>query len=377
MAKVLDWKTSDDPRDVVHLAVQAIAEGHIVAVPGDCSYLLVAAGTHEQAVSQLSQLAQKQSPQERLTLMLRSSSELLDYFPTLPSPVRRFATKAWPGPIVFELTDSSDGSLLQCLPPSNVQLLKAADSGLFVSQASHPIVEQMTRLLAGPLVAIPAVHTSGQFIRELGDVSSDFYTLAIEDGESSAVGVPTLVRFVENQATIVKPGILPLDYLKSLSRWTILFVCTGNTCRSPMAQAMMNRKILDKFGKEFRREDLPIVAYSAGVAAYGGDPASPGASQAIKQYGASLESHSSSQLTKEMVDQADLILTMGARHKHAIASQWPSASGKIQMISPDSSEISDPFGGPLEVYQKCAQQLDQHTSYWIEKLRVSDLLQWS
>jgi len=84
----------------------------------------------------------------------------------------------------------------------------------------------------------------------------------------------------------------------------------------------------------------------------------------------------SSQLTREMVDHADIILTMGGRHKHVIVSQWPSAESKIHLISPEGAEITDPFGAPLDVYERCAQQLDQHTDYWINQLNVSDLIRW-
>ncbi len=111
MSKVIDWKSASDPRDVVHLAVQAIAEGHIVAVPSDCSYMLLASGLHQASVAQLSQLSQTgklQSP----AVMLRSPAELSDYFPDSPQAIKRFASKVWPGPISFDMAASSELSLL-------------------------------------------------------------------------------------------------------------------------------------------------------------------------------------------------------------------------------------------------------------------------
>jgi protein-tyrosine phosphatase len=376
MTKVIDWKNADDPRDVVHIAVQAVAEGHIVAVPGDCSYLLVGSGLHEKTVSQLAHIAQFDQNKHGVTLMLRSASELLDYFPSVSASIRRLAAKAWPGPITFDLKDSHPSSLLRCLDEKITQNLIQKNSKIRTSQPSHSVFEQMGKLLSGPLVAAPALDAKGNLARNLSQVSSDAYTIAIDDGDTDAVGLPTLVEFDNNEATISREGLLPLEYLKSLSRWTILFVCTGNTCRSPMAQAMMNRKIAEKFGSTTPKGELPIVAISAGVAAYGGEPSSPGASQAIKKYKTTLESHLSSQLTQEMVDHADIILTMGGRHRHVIVSQWPSAESKVHLISPEGAEITDPFGGPLDVYERCAQQLDQHTDYWINHLNVSDLIRW-
>ena len=124
MARVIDWKNADDPREVVHIAVQAVAEGHIVAVPGDCSYLLVGSGLHENAVSRLAQLAQSDKNQHGVTLMLRSAAELLDYFPAISPSIRRLAAKAWPGPITFDLKDSHESSLLRCLDAPVIQALR-------------------------------------------------------------------------------------------------------------------------------------------------------------------------------------------------------------------------------------------------------------
>ncbi|MCU0717304.1 MAG: Sua5/YciO/YrdC/YwlC family protein [Pirellula sp.] len=377
MVKQFDWKNTEDPRDVVHLAVQAVAEGHIVAVPGDCCYLLVGSGMQESAVDKLAHIASLDKNQHGLTLMLRSPSELLDYFPDLTSSIRRFASKVWPGPITIDLADSQPNSVLRCLNPEVVAKLTQPNQKLRTSQPYHPVFQQMGRLLAGPLVAAPATDSSGKLARTVESISSEAHAIAINDGETSEIGLPTLVEFEKNIASITREGIVTEDYLKGLSRITILFVCTGNTCRSPMASALMNRKIQERFADLFPGEQVPIVAYSAGVSAYGGDPASPGAIHAIQHYGTNLDAHSSSQLSQEMVEQADLILTMGSRHKHVIVSQWPSVANKVHMISPSGSEITDPFGGPYDVYERCAAQLDDYTNHWIEQLKLSDLILWN
>ncbi|XZE19005.1 Sua5/YciO/YrdC/YwlC family protein [Pirellulaceae bacterium SH449] len=376
MSKVIDWKSASDPRDVVHLAVQAIAEGHVVAVPSDCSYLLVASGLQKDSVAQLSQLAQtgrSQSP----SLVLRSPSELQDYFPSASPAIRRLASKVWPGPISFDFEAGQELSLLKQIEPGVLRDIQLENQKVRVSMPAHPLLDQLSRLLAGPLVSFPVLDSKGGLARKIEIVDSSLYTLAVDDGNSTIATAPTVLDFEGSKGRVLREGALPAEYLKMLSRWTVLFVCTGNTCRSPMAQAMMNRKIEEKFSKQFGARDLPIYAISAGVAAYGGDPASPGAQQAIKKYRASLDKHQSNQLTMELVDQADLILTMGSRHKHVIMSQWPAAGNKVQMISPDGSEIADPFGGPLEIYARCAEQLDQCTDYWIDRLNVSDLIEWS
>jgi protein-tyrosine phosphatase len=147
-----------------------------------------------------------------------------------------------------------------------------------------------------------------------------------------------------------------------------------------MAAALMRRKIATRFGGANRasssRSDVPIIACSAGVSAYGGDPASHGALQAIRSFQTSLDDHQSTQLHSGLVEQADLILAMGHKHRSIIVAQWPEAASKVHLIAADGGEISDPFGGSLEIYQKCAEQLDRHTSYWIEQLDTDAIIQW-
>jgi protein arginine phosphatase len=141
----------------------------------------------------------------------------------------------------------------------------------------------------------------------------------------------------------------------------VLFVCTGNTCRSPMAEAILKSKNLE--GIEVR---------SAGIFAATGSEASAHAQKVLDDFNIHHD-HQSSMLTKEAVDWADLILTMTVSHKAAILQQYPAASRKLFTLKEFSGEVYDydvvdPYGGNLAIYHETYHELERIINKIIEKL---------
>lgn len=127
----------------------------------------------------------------------------------------------------------------------------------------------------------------------------------------------------------------------------ILFVCTGNTCRSPMAEAMFNKMIKD-------RNIADVSASSAGIAAYAGSPASENAMAAVKELGADLSRHKARLVTRKLVDESDQIYCMSDSHAKTLKGLFPEAEAKIKVLG---GGIEDPFGGDINVYRACRDQI--------------------
>jgi protein-tyrosine-phosphatase len=135
----------------------------------------------------------------------------------------------------------------------------------------------------------------------------------------------------------------------------VLFVCTGNICRSPLAQVLLTRALAERGVSE-------VEVSSAGTGAWDGAPASEGAYLVALECGLDLSEHRARLLTRELVEAADLVFTMARHHRARV--QELGGEGRTFVLgeyagrSGEEAEVGDPFGGDLEVYRDTYAELD-------------------
>lgn len=128
----------------------------------------------------------------------------------------------------------------------------------------------------------------------------------------------------------------------------IIFICTGNTCRSPMAEGL--------FRAHGGEEQTGLAAASAGLFTQDGLPASDNAVTAAKELGADISAHRSRMLTHEIAQSARYLVCMTGAHYDRVCELFPDCADKVFTLT--QRDVSDPFGGDLDTYRRAASEID-------------------
>lgn len=364
---VIDLRNAEDPRDVVHRVVAALAAGKLVAIPTETVYGVAASALSSDAVQRL--LDAKKRDGKPLALAIKSADDALDYVPSMSPLAQRLARRCWPGPLTMVLSDAHPESVITRLP-TDVQSVVVRDGKVGLRVPGHESALQTLRLSAGPLVLTsanisgqPPATTADEVVSQLGD-SID---IVLDDGPSRFGQASTVVEVTDRDFKVLREGVVSESTLNQLTFFLALVVCTGNTCRSPMGEAILRRMVAERIGcTDEELQNRGVSVRSAGIAAMPGGMPARQALDVMAEMGLDINSHASQPVTNQLARHADLILTMTNGHRSAIVAQWPELAARTFLFSNNQSDISDPIGQAQTVYSACADQLKSYAQQWAD-----------
>lgn len=354
----IELAAADDPRDVVHRAVACLAQGGVVGLSTETVYGLAACALSVDGVARVRAM-RVSDPDRPLTLLLRGPEEVADWAPGISRLGLRMAARLWPGPATLVFSEGIDGGLAERLP-EQARALISPTGDLAVRSPSQSIVRDVLRLLPAPLVITMAaterfpVPGTAESLRDLAGLD-----MVVDAGPTRYQKPASIVRIEGDQYRLEREGVVEAPDLALCASLIIVFVCTGNTCRSPMAEALCKAILARRLGCPIDRlEEQGCVIRSAGVSASNGAPAAAHAAEIVRRRGGSLEHHRSRRMIPAMALQADVVFAMTADHLRLLVEQVPSVEPRAYLLDPDGQDLDDPYGGDLETYEHAAAMIE-------------------
>lgn len=355
--EVQRYSDQTDPEALLDRAAAALDAGNLVVLPTETVYGAAGRLDRPAAVKKLREF--RQDSTGPFTIHVPDAAAAEQIIGELSPLAKRMTQKLWPGPVamVFDVRPERRAALAKQIGLAEADLFTGGT--ITLRCPSHAAAIEVLERTGGP-VALSRVEVrtgDAPFDEALIASLDDKVALVIDDGRTRFSKPSTIVRVEGDSFRVVREGVYDERIIKRQLETTILFVCSGNTCRSPMASALATRLLKDRYhlNAEADLDAAGIRVLSAGTFAMPGLRATPQAVDAVAGLGADLSGHRSRQLTAELIHSADFIFTMGRSHAQSAIAMSPSAASRVIPLDP-ARDVEDPIGADVQIYRDLAGQ---------------------
>ncbi len=339
---------------------ELLDQGKLVIVPTETVYG-IAFDVRNAAARQRVRELRKIAGNPGWVIHLSAPSDLNRYVTNISPVARRIVRKAWPGPVALQFPFAEDdlNRLNELLGPASGEV---AQDGWWTFRCPESIHTQ--QILAGARVPVVIVGARGDAEHPADDIATLAEEIAagvdvlVDGGHVRYRKASTLVRLDGSGPVLLREGVIDGRLIERMGNMTGLFLCSGNTCRSPMAAGIAARLVAEQKGiavDELRQRG--IVIQSAGLHTMGGSRATNEAVAAAGELGADISKHISQGISNELLRRADAIYTMTVELRDELIERFPAVSEKTFRLDADA-DIEDPAGESIERYRQVARRLE-------------------
>lgn len=330
-----------DHAQLVADASALLQRGRLCVLPTETVYGLAVRPSDAAAVAR-ARATKGRADAQPFTWHLARREDVRLFAQRVPRSIQRLIDRYWPGPLTVVVAADAGGTAGLRLPAHSFtrDVIAAVGEPLWLSSCN--------RGGSPPLIDAQAI--AAEFRDEVD--------LLVDDGPSPLGVASTIVRQTGPRLEVLREGILSAADVMHTAADLVLFVCTGNTCRSPLAEVIARDLAARSLG--IAADDVlahGLAFASAGTSAMPDMPASEGSLAVAADLGLDLGTHRSQSIDPDLIERARWIVCMSHGHRRAILAEVPEAEEKLVLLRPDERDIADPYGGELKAYRRVADEV--------------------